>query len=260
MVSHLFRKPRRLRSCLSRVLRIGQRSPARPRGRPRATIRVARRAAQVARKVRAARAKAVRWQRQRGVHWQRQRGVALLVALVVLTAVLALAVVAAMAAVSGERAARYERDHAIALAAAEAALFDAQRDIEGGADPLSSRASLFNGAAGFVEGCGRSADANAGLCADTGLHPAWELVDFTDDSDAAHTVAYGAFTGAALPTGAGALPCCLPRYVIEPVTIVHAGEDAGPAASHAYRITAIGFGAQRTTQVVLQAIYRRAAP
>lgn len=256
MVSHLFRKPRRLRSCLSHAPRIRQR----PRAAPRAAGRVTKRAAQVARKVRSARARAVRWQRQRGVHWQRQRGVALVVALVVLAAVLALAVVAAMAAVSGERAARYERDHALALATAEAALYDAQRDIEGGADPRSARASFFNGAAGFVEGCGRAGGANAGLCADGGPQPAWVLVDLTDDSADAHSVAYGAFTGAALATGAGALPCCRPRYVIEPVAIAHAGESAGQAASHAYRITAIGFGAQRTTQVVLQAIYRRAAP
>ena len=42
--------------------------------------------------------------------------------------------------------------------------------------------------------------------------------------------------------------------------LVRAGEDAGRRAGNLYRITAIGFGARASTQVVLQSFYRKVAP
>ena len=63
-----------------------------------------------------------------------------------------------------------------------------------------------------------------------------------------------------LPTGGGSLPARAPRYIIELMPLVRAGEDASRRAGNLYRITAIGFGARANTQVVLQSFYRKVAP
>ncbi|UUZ55346.1 hypothetical protein LP419_06225 [Massilia sp. H-1] len=63
----------------------------------------------------------------------RQQGAALLAVLGIMLAMMILAVSAMRAALHGERSARAERDRMIALQAAEAALIDAERDIEGAA-------------------------------------------------------------------------------------------------------------------------------
>ncbi|MET0857038.1 MAG: PilX N-terminal domain-containing pilus assembly protein [Telluria sp.] len=190
-------------------------------------------------------------------------GAVLLTALFVLVAILAIGVSAAQIALNAEKSARNERDRHIAFQAAEAGLVDAERDIEGGADPMSERAALFDGGAlGFADGCG-SANANLGLCAYVpgAAAPAWQLAELSAP-DGAGSVAtpYGRFTGETLPTGGGALPARAPRYVIELLPLVRAGEDAGQRAQSLYRITAIGFGARPGTQVVLQSIYRKIPP
>jgi Tfp pilus assembly protein PilX len=190
-------------------------------------------------------------------------GAVLLTALFVMVAVLAIGVSAAHVALNAEKSARNERDRHIAFQAAEAGLADAERDIEGGADPMSERAALFDrgGALGFVDGCGRD-NANLGLCAYVpgAAAPAWQAADLSaaDGAGGAATT-YGRFTGEMLPTGGGALPARAPRYVIELLPLVRAGEDAGQRADTLYRITAIGFGARPGTQVVLQSFYRKVA-
>jgi Tfp pilus assembly protein PilX len=160
-------------------------------------------------------------------------------------------VVAARAAIHGEHSARFERDRHIALAAAEAALSDAERDIEGGIGP--ARAALFAaGPAGFAKGCGKGGD-GLGLCraeAD-GATPAWQVADLAGPV----AVAYGGFTGARFTTGEGTLPARAPRYIIEFIPMAGAPPDSGSF----YRITAIGFGAREATRVVLQSFYRKAA-
>lgn len=191
----------------------------------------------------------------------RARGVALLTALFVLIAVLIVAVAAAHAALSAEKAARSERDRHIAFQSAEAALADAERDIES-ADPASARAALFaaGSALGFVEGCGlNQADSNLGLCmrAEPPAPPAWQMAALADDDNGGGAVPYGKFTGARMPTGAGTLPARAPRYIIELMPYPRAGEDAARPAPNFYRITAIGFGARAATRVVLQSFYRK---
>ena len=193
-------------------------------------------------------------------------GAALLTALFVLVAIMIIGVSAAHIALNAEKSARNERDRHIALQAAEAGLSDAERDIEGGADPASARAALFAGgsALGFADGCGRGqASANLGLCRYAPLAPAWQVAelaaDGADGADSA-TTPYGKFTGAALPLGGGALPARAPRYIMELMPLARAGEDAGRRAGNLYRITAIGFGARPGTQVVLQSFYRKVAP
>lgn len=190
-------------------------------------------------------------------------GAALLTALFVLVAILIIGVSAAHTALNAEKSARNERDRHVAFQAAEAGLTDAERDIEGGADPGSARASLFDSgsALGFVDGCGQGKDsANLGLClyAPGASAPAWQAAAL-DAAEGAATP-YGRFTGAVLPTGGGALPARAPRYIIELMPLARAGEDAGQRAGNLYRITAIGFGARPGTQVVLQSFYRKVAP
>lgn len=198
--------------------------------------------------------------RQRGWHGgsQRrsgQRGLALVTALFVVLMVSMAALAAARIAFDGERAARAERDRVLAFHAAEAALVDAEHDIEGGADPASPRAAMFHNdaALGFVPGCGATA-INLALCAfSPGQLPAWQVADL------AVTARYGQYTGAALPYG-GPLPLAPPRYLIELMPLTQAGEDAGVRRGHVFRITAFGYGARPDTLVVLQAVYRSAPP
>ena len=108
-----------------------------------------------------------------------------------------------------------------------------------------------------------------GLClpAASGAPPVWLSTDLgVADSG---TVAYGQFTGAAMQTGQGFLPFKRPRYMIELLPFHPPGEEAGAsagapvgvpsAAGYLYRVTAIGFGAQEDTQVVLQTYYRKQA-
>ena len=197
-----------------------------------------------------------------------QRGGALISTLFILLALLIIGASAAYTALGAQRAARAERDHTIALQAAEAALVDAERDIEGGSDPASARAALFadgnadGHADGFVAGCGSAAETNAGLCAHqlAPAAPAWQTIDLAAQGDDARTSAYGRFTGALFPAGAGTLPAHPPRYLIELMPHSRAGEDASRRSASVYRITAIGFGAREHTHVVLQSFYLKAAP
>lgn len=178
----------------------------------------------------------------------RAGGAALVAVLVLTVAVLMISVSAVRVALNGALSARFERDRLVALQAARAALADAERDIAGGADPSSARASLLAGGSGFADGCGHG-PADLGLCLQA-APPAWERVDL---SDPAVTVPYGRFTGATMPTGSGMLPARAPRYIIEAMHLAGAGASSGAF----YRITAIGFGTRPATRVVLQSWYRR---
>ena len=60
-----------------------------------------------------------------------------------------------------------------------------------------------------------------------------------------------------MQTGHGLLPARAARYIIELLRYLQPGQDAGTANNYFYRITALGFGARETTQVVLQSYYRK---
>ncbi|MGX4641930.1 pilus assembly PilX family protein [Massilia sp. SYSU DXS3249] len=182
----------------------------------------------------------------------RQQGAALATVLFLMLAVLMMSASSMRAALSASKSARHERDRQVALAAAEAALLDAERDIDGAAGPASPRTAIFaaQDAGAFMERCTGGAE-RSGLCSLNGPSgaPAWQAADLAGDQ----AVEYGRFTGRSMPTGAGLLPARPPRYLIELL----------PAPAHGtaprYRITAIGFGAEAATVVVLQGTYQRAA-
>lgn len=202
----------------------------------------------------------------------RVAGIALPVVLVTLVVTLLLALSAAIVVRDSERAARGDRDRTIAMEAAEAALRDAERDIEGEGARLASRNVAFASAGthGFPAGCGGEGGGDAspnpwrGLCAAADV-PAWITADLdAPESGAARMVPFGHYTGAQMPTG-GPLPLRLPRYLIEALPDRRPGRTAdqltdpsqGTEKSVLYRITAIGFGSRDTTRVVLQTVYRK---
>lgn len=195
---------------------------------------------------------------------RRQKG-ALLVALIMLMAVLMLGIAATQSALQSWKTARNDTDRQIAFLAAEAALRDAEMDIEHSPDPARTRSHIFSrrSALGFPGAdepvCNRlAASIYQGLCrrAVNDAKPAWLSADFGEEKTTTHSVAYGTFTGQSLQVGKGALPSRLPRYIIELFSYNKPGE-AADKPSYFYRVTAVGFGARETTQVALQSFYRK---
>jgi type IV pilus assembly protein PilX len=193
-----------------------------------------------------------------------QTGAALIIALLMLTVVLLLGISAAQIALQGEKTALNDTDRLIAFQAAEAALLDAEMDIETSPDVVKSRSHLFSneGISGFVMNadawCGSGVqNPHLGLCR-YATEPAWRNIDFMDDgSGTMSSVPYGRFTGQIFETGNGSLPAKVPRYIIEVMPDKKLGERADQL-HYLYRITAIGFGAHERTQVALQTVYRKA--
>lgn len=189
-----------------------------------------------------------------------QRGFSLIVVLLLLAIVMVLGVSAAQLALVNEVAARSDRDTEIALQAAEAALVDAERDVLGPNADASARLCLFDhrDIAAFAAGCGTGR--NLGLCAAAapGETPAWMAADLSPASAVA--VPYGRFTGQSYVSGEdqGAVPAHPPRYVVEAIRNrggweAHRLQGAGAEqATHLFRVTAVGFGVDARTQVMLQ--------
>ncbi|MCR6475479.1 PilX N-terminal domain-containing pilus assembly protein [Variovorax sp. ZS18.2.2] len=203
-----------------------------------------------------------------------QRGFSLIVVLLLLLVAMVLGVGAAQVSLVNERSARNDRDAEVAFQAAEAALVDAETDVLGPNENTRQRLCLFNrqDATAFVAGCGGDGE-QQGLCAtaEPGTDPAWMATDLSAGSG--KSVAYGTFTGqtyfsgdAATGSRAGALPARAPRYIVEAVRS-RGGLQANVLqsasaqdASYIFRVTAIGYGMQEETQVVLQTtLYKPAA-
>ena len=183
----------------------------------------------------------------RALSRRRQGGIALLTALVLMLAVLMTGIATTRGAVQGARAAAHERDRLLALQMADAALLDAERDIEGGAEPGSARANAIAGgsADAFVAGCAGGRPYQ-GLCAHAA--DAGQVPDLLADQDGP-ALAFGSVTGASMPGGEGGLPGEAPRYLIE---LMPASPDG-----QLYRIVARGVGSLPGTHAALQAYYRR---
>lgn len=202
--------------------------------------------------------------RPRGVSSTGRQNGTMVVTLIILMAVLMLGLAAAQSAILSWKTAINETDRQIALQAAEAALRDAEIDIENSPDPIKSRSHIFSrhSALGFPgsnePSCNRgTARMYRGLCRYTNSDVSvWQITDFGDGDEAAQTVEFGSFTGQSFQVGKGGLPSHLPRYIIELMPYNRPGE-AADKPSYLYRITAVGFGARETTQVALQSVYRK---
>jgi type IV pilus assembly protein PilX len=212
-----------------------------------------------------------------------ERGFSLIVSLMMLIVIIILGVSGAQMSVNEERGSRNDRDRQIAFQAAEAALKDAEYEIYGATGVLCTLPSqvgngnlrfgtqtCFNSFAtvGFLPGC--SGLPNAGLCTFNQALPAYldsTNVDFYADAKGTgngHTVKYGDYTGRSYASqatsGFGALPLSAypPRYIIEwvpkntSVDSVTGGD--GSTGNRMFRVTAMGFGANPNSQVVLQSI------
>lgn len=187
------------------------------------------------------------------------RGFSLITTMIILIVVTLLGIGASQIVLTAERATRFDRDRQIAFQAAEAALLDAEFDIRGPNTSVNQRMATFSdvGGVGFVDGCGT--DTKRGLCqpAASGQKPVWYSVDFTDQSSSAKTVGFGDFTGRSYATGSsGIRPEILPRYIIEVIPDTGWGQSAS-AQKSLFRVTAMGFGPRKETQVVLQMIFRK---
>jgi len=184
-----------------------------------------------------------------------QAGLALLACLVLLVVVALLGLSAARVAIEAELWSRNDHDRRIAFLAAEAALEDAQRDIEEATD---ERGLMFaDGALRFDADCGAGLNnPRLGLCAGPS---AWLGADIVEASaTGASSVPYGHLTGSRMPVAGGMLPARLPRYIIEDFPLREAGASAEPSdRRRIFRISAIGFGRRESTRVLLQAWYRR---
>lgn len=182
----------------------------------------------------------------------RRRGMSLLVVMGMILALSLLTLGAMNSSIVQERMVGNARDRHVALQAAEAALRDAEIDIE----------TNLQADSGFVAGCA------AGLClppaddaTDPKSAPLWQTLDW------ATARAYGSRTAAPALLGPdNAALSAQPRYVIERLAALPppSGESAGfgggwsnaPAArARAYRITVRASGMRPGTVVMLQSIY-----
>ena len=188
-----------------------------------------------------------------------QHGFSLTTTLILLVVVTILGVGAAQLVLLAEKSTRFERDSQIAFQAAEAALLDAEFDIRGPNTSTQQRMATFvtGSVSGFVDGCGSGMA--KGLCNPTaaGQKPVWYNVDFQDESTNAVTVKFGDFTGRTFVTGtSGIRPEISPHYIIEVIPDPTPGSNASTKAT-LYRVTAMGFGPRKTTQAVVQMIFRK---
>jgi type IV pilus assembly protein PilX len=187
-----------------------------------------------------------------------QSGAVLVVTLILLLVLTVLGMTALRTSFLEERMARHTMDRAIALEAAEAALRDAERWLDG----------LVN--LPHEQEC---ADAASGNCLDVDVLDDAELLSFggaaADDFATAIsglTLAqwqqHGRFIDADandiadIPPGSGEAP----RYLIREVRFIPDSLNRGhgrPPGRYLYEVSAIGFGATTATQVVLQSTFIR---
>ncbi len=191
--------------------------------------------------------------------------------LIMMSIVFVIAAVSSRLVTLGERAARNDRDRQTAFQAAEAALSDAEIDIMGPSPP-GSRVSMF-GTLPADKGCSSDATAGGtrGYCGrmvpattDQTLLDVYKPIFANDDESTRQWAKFGEFTDRSdeFPvSSSGALPVKPPRYIIEKtlVNFRNRGASAGKPLD-AFIITAIGYGLQPGTQVVLQAMISKPVP
>ena len=190
-------------------------------------------------------------------------GIALVFVLIMMTIATSIALISARITLSDERSARNDRDRQIAFQSAEMALNDAELDIM---DPLTDRGCRF-GTVGLLAGEGCSANSDArGLCGpkpSLGNTPLYKDINWEDTSASRVYVNYGEFTNrdGALQVGTVGAPSKAPKYILLQATlpvVVPFKNDNGQQlqyeTSNAYRVYALGYGASKDTQVMLESV------
>lgn len=169
-----------------------------------------------------------------------QRGISLVIVMIFLVILSVLGVSAMQGSSLSSRVARNASDRSLAFQAAEAALKDAERDVKYLRFDNSTCAPTITGcrAEKLRGGNGFDASCPTGLCDPTQIStPVWE--DSTKWASSGASVAYGTYTGSASLPVVGQQP----RYLVEYLPL---GDTT------VYRITAVGFGANTSSQVMLQ--------
>lgn len=165
----------------------------------------------------------------------RQRGAALLVCLIILVLVTLIGLTTMKSSALQERMSGGNADKSLAFQAAEMALRDAERHI---------RLNLTS-VSGFTAGCA------AGLClAPSNGSTAADSVNWESGA----VSSYGAGSGAAALSGLARQP----KYIIELLSEMQPPLGNSIKASNtgtAYRITALAYGRQGNTRVMLQSTY-----
>lgn len=169
---------------------------------------------------------------------RREKGLVLMIALIFLVVITLLGITAMRTNILEERLAGNSRDWALAFQAAEAALRDAEKDIQSG--------TRFVGETGFDPAC------TNGLCTpQIDGTPIWQDLETAANSgwmtgaSAGPSVAYGFYTNPTPATVANVAR--QPRYIIEVVTekgssLVQKGGYGNQGNQYVYRVTARGFG------------------
>ena len=190
-----------------------------------------------------------------------QRGVVLVIALLFLVILTLIGISAMSTTTFEEKMSGSSRDWNLALAAAEAAIRDAEYDITAKNIPgYTAQVRQLYGMVGFgdetdVENgtCSISTSSlKQGLCRRTSAKQTSTLPTFS--STDAYSVVYGTFTGA---TGAGYVikgVAQQPRYFVTAWAEV---TPFDPGGTYFYEITARGYGANPNTQVTLREVFRR---
>jgi type IV pilus assembly protein PilX len=163
----------------------------------------------------------------------RQRGISLFIVMIFLVILSVIGVTAIQSSTFSARIAGNEADRTLAFQAAEAALRDAEKDINGSCVAASCRSTPISPETADIFG----ATCALGLCLPNSTAPVWEVKANWTTADRA--ASYGTYTGAT------ALPAVSqqPQYLVEYFKL---GE------TFIYRVTAVGYGASSSTQVMLQ--------
>lgn len=175
-----------------------------------------------------------------------QRGISLVIVMIFLVILSLLGINAMQSSTLSSRIARNEADRNLAFQAAEAALRDAELDVR---NQRFDRSQCIEGVGGcrtkLMDGKTRfDAICTDGRCDFKNNVSPWETADKWKGTDAGDGVLYGTYTGATqIP-----LVSSQPRYLLESLPLA----DSPPT----YRITAVGFGANSSTQVMLQIVVR----
>jgi len=201
----------------------------------------------------------------------RQRGAVLVIALLFLTILTILGVTAMTTTTYEERLAGNARDTSTAFQAAEAALRDARRDLNGilvsttaPAPFIGPRSPAISGKTGFGDGsadadngtCGssKSSPMTLGLCRPKPYNGATGMPPPVNDNSlsAEPSVEFSTFTGAPKLVGVRVQP----RYYIEVMCLPQYGGSLGdPSYCNFYRLTARGYGLNPNTQVTVQEVF-----